>query len=422
MLIKFVKSIFRFSHSVPVEHRKNFWNLYLDIGWYGVLNGTTIAFLSIYAARMGASAGQLGLISAAPAIISLFVALPAGAWLKVQSTRKAVVWSTISFRVFYLLIILLPILNGLISSRLQVGMITGIIFLMSIPGTALSISFNAFFGETVPQEWRGSVLGIRNAIFAIVTTLSALLAGWLLNSVIFPYGYAYVFGLGFLGAVMSSLHLFSIHPPVNQENAANRQERKFLKQIFLTLKHQLRPNIFEGPFRTTIILLFLFHLAQYLPIPIFPIYSVNVLKLNDQVISLGTAIFNLALFLGSTQFSRLIRRFRSPVMTGAGMMILAIFPVLLAISRGAPMYLLAHVIGGLGWSICASSIYTYLYESIPDQDKSIHLAWFNLGSNAAILLGSLIGPLIGELIGLQPVLFLYAIIRAAVGYTIARKG
>ena len=44
------------------------------------------------------------------------------------------------------------------------------------------------------------------------------------------------------------------------------------------------------------------------------------------------------------------------------------------------------------------------------------------GSNAAILLGSLIGPLIGELIGLQPVLFLYAIIRAAVGYTIARKG
>ncbi len=86
------------------------------------------------------------------------------------------------------------------------------------------------------------------------------------------------------------------------------------------------------------------------------------------------------------------------------------------------MYLLAHVIGGLGWSICASSIYTYLYESIPDQDKSIHLAWFNLGSNAAILLGSLIGPLIGELIGLQPVLFLYAIIRAAVGYTIARKG
>ena len=93
VLIKFVKSIFRFSHSVPVEHRKNFWNLYLDIGWYGVLNGTTIAFLSIYAARMGASAGQLGLISAAPAIISLFVALPAGAWLKVQSTRKAVVWS-----------------------------------------------------------------------------------------------------------------------------------------------------------------------------------------------------------------------------------------------------------------------------------------------------------------------------------------
>ena len=158
-------------HTVPLEHHSNFRNLYFDIGWYGVLNGSTIAFLSIYAARMGATTGQLGIISAAPAIISLFVALPAGAWLKLQSTKKAVLWSVIGFRSFYIALILLPILSDVISPSAQVQLITLLIFIMSIPGTALSISFNAFFSEAVPDQWRGLVLGIRNAIQAVTCLL-----------------------------------------------------------------------------------------------------------------------------------------------------------------------------------------------------------------------------------------------------------
>ena len=365
-------------HTVPLEHHSNFRNLYFDIGWYGVLNGSTIAFLSIYAARMGATTGQLGIISAAPAIISLFVALPAGAWLKLQSTKKAVLWSVIGFRSFYIALILLPILSDVISPSAQVQLITLLIFIMSIPGTALSISFNAFFSEAVPDQWRGLVLGIRNAIQAVTTTVTALFCGWLLNTIPFPNGYPYVFAIGLLGAVMSSVHLFLIRikTPMrmndkvedkNNQTSSKTELKNRINIIVQTIKKQIRFDIFRGQFGLTLILLFFFHIAQYLPTPIFPVYSVRVLKLNDQVISMGTAFFNLAVFLGSTQFPRLIRKYRTNVLTGSGLMILAVFPILLSLAKGAPLYLFANIIGGLGWSVCAVS-YTHLraHETVLD--------------------------------------------------------
>jgi len=51
--------LFRQSN-IPREYRANFLHLYLDIGWFGIVSGSAINFLNIYAARLGASALQIG--------------------------------------------------------------------------------------------------------------------------------------------------------------------------------------------------------------------------------------------------------------------------------------------------------------------------------------------------------------------------
>ena len=43
---------------VPNEYRANFIHLYLDVFWYGVLNGSTLSFLTIFATRQGANGMQ----------------------------------------------------------------------------------------------------------------------------------------------------------------------------------------------------------------------------------------------------------------------------------------------------------------------------------------------------------------------------
>lgn len=179
---------------VPYEYQSNFYHLYLEITGFGILNGSTIAFLAIYAARLGATETEIGLLTAVPAIVNLIFALPAARLLERTPTGKAVFWSSILQRVFYLLLIPLPFF---LLPNLQVWIIVAITMIMSIPGTALAIGANALIGEAVVPEWRGTVFGIRNAFFSMATILASLICGQILNRVAFPIGYEIVFAIQF---------------------------------------------------------------------------------------------------------------------------------------------------------------------------------------------------------------------------------
>ncbi len=53
--------------------RSNIRHLYADIFWFGILGGSALAFLNVYAARLGATAMQIGLLTAGPAIVNLLI-------------------------------------------------------------------------------------------------------------------------------------------------------------------------------------------------------------------------------------------------------------------------------------------------------------------------------------------------------------
>ena len=97
---------------LPAEHRANFIHLYLDIAWFGILSGSAIAFMAIFAARQGADGFQLGLLSAAPAIINLMVTLPVGQWLQTRPLSRTVFWMSFWHRLVYLPLIFLPLVGG----------------------------------------------------------------------------------------------------------------------------------------------------------------------------------------------------------------------------------------------------------------------------------------------------------------------
>jgi MFS family permease len=258
-------SIYRSTRDVPKEYRSIFKHLYMDVVWWGVLSGTTIAFLVIYATRIGATGEQIGLINAGPAIVNLLLALPAGIWLGKMAIDRAVFWSGMLQRLFYLVFAFLPFL---IFPQRQIWVIIVASLLMSIPGTGIAIGFNALFAEVVPPDWRGHVVGIRNALLSITTVISALLAGQILTWLKFPLGYQVVFVLGFIGAILSCFHLGMIHPlkipPLQQarsvlEGIVTRPatgqpgENGFIPGIIRSFKG-LRFDILKGQFGTVILL------------------------------------------------------------------------------------------------------------------------------------------------------------------------
>jgi MFS family permease len=206
-------------HEAHPITRWNLRQLYWDVFYFGILAGSTLAFQSIYAARLGASGLQIGLLSAGPAIVGLIFTLPSGRWLEGRSFIKVTFQSAILQRVGYIFLVGLP---WLFPSA--IGQVWGLIYttlVMSVAGTVLAISFNALFAEVLPADVRAYAVGRRNVLLAVSITAATLISGQILDFVVFPRNYQIVFLIGAFGAMMSSFHLGRIRTPLPSGPAAS---------------------------------------------------------------------------------------------------------------------------------------------------------------------------------------------------------
>jgi len=420
-----VLSLRRFfnNSAIPDEYRRNFIHLYFEIAWFGILSGSAVNFLNIYAARLGASGFQIGILGAMPAVVSLFLSLPAGNWLQKRPVGKAVFWTAVLSRLGYFLWIPLPWLFG---NQGQIWALALITLAMGIPMCGLSLGFNALFAAAVPAEWRASVVGIRNVVQSLTFIIASLGAGYLLDHLSFPLGYQVVFGVGFLSAAMSTFHLFFVRPPSEPVPTAvpglNTVPYSGEKDRPSDWHATLRLDIWRTPYRRILLVLLGLHLTQYLAIPLYAVYTVNELHLTDANIGLGTAFFYLTVLLGSTQLSRFEHKVGHHKLTGWGALGLCIYPIALALSHTALDYYLVSFINGFVWAMVAGAYANYLLERIPEDDRPSHLAWYNIILNVAVLLGSLAGPFLAGYIGISVALIAFGVLRLLAGVAILKWG
>jgi MFS family permease len=407
---------------VPEKYRSNFWHLYFDIAWFGVLSGTAVNFLSVYATRLGASGLQIGLLAAMAAVVNLFLAIPAGRWIEKRHTGRAVFWSSVVFRIGYILWIPLP---WLFNAQGQIWALIILAFLMAIPLTPLGVGFNALFAESVPDRFRAQVAGTRNVTFAIAYMLTSFGAGYILKSLPFETGYQVIFAIGAFGAAMSSYHIYHVKP-LQEEifplQTTPQPEITPRAESPRGIKSALRLDIWSAPFRNILLALFFYHLTQYLPTPLYPLYNVHVLRLNDSNIGTGTALYYLTVLLGSTQFRRIAQRFGSKKLTAFGAGGMALYPLLLAASHSVWQFYAVSFLNGFLFAMINGAYINYMLENIPPDDRPSHLAWYTIILNIAILASSLAGPAIADWVGLVNALIVVGVLRILAGIAILKWG
>lgn len=428
----------RLPQALPAEQRANFRYLYWDIAWFGILSGSSLSFISVYATRLGATPWQLGLLNAGPALVGLLFTLPAGRWLQNRPVGGAVFWSALFTRLGYLLWVILPLW---FSPQAQIWNFVASVLLMTIPATVLSVGFNALYASAVPPEWRGHVAGARNAMLSVVFVITSLVSGYLLNQLPLATGYALIFSLGLIGAAMSTVQLWHLRHITGETVPGPPQIRGIIGDLarpgemrilgvnmrasvalraFARGADLLRLEVVRGHHGQVIGALFFFHLALFLPIPLFPLYWVNYLHFSDGVISVGTAIFHFAVLLGSLQVSWASQRWNNHLLTTIGALLLSLYPLMTAFTENLTLFFLTAIIGGFSWSLVAGSVGNYMLEKAPATDRPAYLAWYNLALNAAVLLGSLGGSWLAEVTGLTTGLIICFVVRALAGYWVWR--
>jgi hypothetical protein len=332
-----------------------------------------------------------------------------------------------------LLWVFLPSLFG---PQTQIWLIIYSILLFTIPATLLTISFNAMYAAAVPIEYRHHMAAIRNALLAVVYVITSLISGWLLNILPMTSGYTLIFLAGFLGSAMSAYHLFhlrhvttaSITEPqkirTNLDDLARAGETRTTgltvrtsvgMRVFSRGLNLLRVEVLQGRYGKIVAALFVFHFAQFLPIPVFPLFWVDNANFTDWEIGVGTALFYLAVLLGSLIFVRVAKYWDNRRWTASSAILMGLYPLLTAFSYNMPMLALASILGGLAWSIAATTLGNYLLEEAPEAERPAALAWYNLVLNAAVLIGSLGGSAMAVWIGVVPTLLLATGLRAVAG-------
>lgn len=408
--------------AVPPQYHPTFRHLYYDIAWFGVLSGSVINFMSIYATRIGATGLQIGLIGAMSAVVNLFLAIPAGRWLSKRNTNRAIFWSSVFYRIGFILFIFLP---WLFNNNGQVIAMILITFFMAIPLTPLGVGFNALFAEAVPDRFRAHVAGTRNIMLAITFILTSLVSGYILNNVAFPLGYQIVFGIGAFGAAMSSYHLYFVRPVRDETPAVqSAPEPVSIQQADSPrgISSILRLDILSTPFKKVLLALLAFHFAHNLTTPIYPLYNVRVLDLNDNHIGIGQALYYLTMLIGSTQLRNIVHRLGHKKVTGLGVIGMSLYPLLLAFTHEVWQFYAIALLGGFTWAWTNGAYANYMLERIPPDDRPSHLAWYTIILNIAILGGSLGGSAIATGIGLFSALILFAVLRILAGISILKWG
>lgn len=388
--------------------RRNFRALYLDIFGYGILAGSTLAFLNVYVARLGASNIEMGLLSAGPALISLFIAIPIGRWLERRPFIRTTYLTSIWFRLGYVIMVLLP---WFLPPVTQIGAYVLLVLIMSIPGTALAIGFNATLAATVPAEWRAHVVGRRNALMSLSMTVTALLSGQLLDHIASPLNYQIVFGIGAIGALLSTFFLGRISP-IGPQSAPIESSRDQSRAF--------RFDLLRGPFGLVLLAYLLFYLGQATPVPLFAKMQVDQLKLSDGVISIGTAAFNGLMLIGSLQLARLTRRFGHRGVFAITALLYGAYPLLLGLAENSVLFFAASILGGAITGIMGGAQVNRLMERIPNDDLPAHMALNNMAGNIALLTGSMLGPLLADALGLREALLLSAGLRVLAGAVLIR--
>jgi predicted MFS family arabinose efflux permease len=399
--------------SHPPVLRSNVRHLNHDVFWYGVLAGSTLAFLSVYAAHLGASGFQVGLLTAAPAIVNLGFSMPAARWLHGREIFRATFLSSLWHRIAYVVLLPLP---WILSHEHQVWALVALVAVMSAPGTLLAIAFNAMFAEAVPSDWRGQVVGRRNALVALSLTATSVACAALLGVLDFPVNYDIVFAIGTAGALLSTYHLGRLRPPSLPRQAGNNTGDEKPRPTLL------RPDLLRGPFGPFIAAYLLFYTVQYIPIPIFPLFWVQDLRLSDSAISIGNALFYMAMTLASLRLGEWSARLGHRRLLVAGALLYGTYPLLNGLARGVALFWIAAGLGGAVWGVVNAALLNRLLERVPEDDRPAHMGLHNIALNLGILLGSLAGPALAGCLGLRSALLAGGALRVVSGIVIAFLG
>lgn len=404
--------------AIPEEvASRNIRNLVLQTALAGVVNGGIGAFLAVYLTRLGASPLEISLLTSLPALLTIIVALPAGA---IAARYSRPVYQSARHFLLIRLCYLLVAAAAFLPATAAIWSVVVIWAFTAIPGAIANTAWVGVFAEAVPARERARLNGLRWGLLGFVTACSVALFGQMLDRLPFPLGYQLVFLASFAAGLLNVWFYSRLIVP-DQPVHLHAGPAMPLRARLLQALHPLRD---DGAFLRFTVGSSLLRLGIFLAAGLYSIYWVRDLQAADSLIGLRTTAGNAALVVGYPLWGWAATRLgheRALALAAAG---LGLYPVITGMVTSAPWLVPAAVL----WGLFAGGIDVTLFEGLlhtaPAARRAQYVALNTALANLVAFVAPILGAALAGPLGIQPVLFLagalHFLAAAAVAYYAVR--
>ncbi len=339
-------------------------------------------YLPVFLARLGADNFAVGLLTSMPALAGLIFAVALGQFL--QRQKNIVPWYSRA-RFFVILCYAFTGLVPFLVADQRVLAILLIWAIATIPQTIVNLGFTIVMGSVAGPEGRMSLMSRRWSSLGITTAIVVAFAGFVLESLPFPFNYQLVFIALSMGGVLSFAFSSRIYIPDQIPSAAPRgQSPRARIQVWLT---KLRA---EKKFMRVIGSQFVYRFGLAYAIPLFPLYYVRVLNASDESIGLITTVQGAVLLVAYYVWARVTKkrgvRFALLVTTLA----VAFYPIILAFTQAIPLVILLSGIA----ATFAAGIDLVFFDVVVSSYPHDEAATFVGMQQFTVYLGTFIAPFV----------------------------
>jgi MFS family permease len=337
-----------------------------------------VQYLPLYALAYGATAAQIGLLSALVSLAAAVAFFPAARLAETWGRRRLIVVlaAGLGSRPMLLGLALLPLfLDGhqVIFAMMGLASVRSFMIAAALP------AWTSVTADLVPTAIRGRFLSWRNVGMGVASLMAAPLAGGIIGLAGFPRGWEIAWLLAFLLGQASTLAYARIPEPKPVPAVAVKSEgggRQLLADSnFL---------FFCG---TTL----LWNLSLYTAAPFFNVYLVENLGGSTLWVGVLAAITAAMGLAGQSHFGPLLdRRGSKWVMSVAGLGI-PLLPWAWVFVQAPWQVIFINLLGGFLWAGYNLASLNLLLVISPDQKRPTYAAAYQ----SAVYLSAFLGPLIG---------------------------
>lgn len=396
------RQVFRRRETVEEQNNRN---LYLDVTWFGVLSGITSTFVSVFAIRLGASNTLVGLLVSLPALINIFWLIPSARIIERQRRRLPIILlAGFLQRVGYLLVALMPFVLRTHRPEALVALVA----LITLPTATLSVAFTSLIAEVVPIGKRAQVVSTRNMLVSIISTVTMLISGKLLDLLPFPLNYQLLFGAGFAASLVS-LYYVSRIKIADASVAESRPRHK--TPLVTRLRRSLKQIANQRDFVRFSASAFVFQWGLYLPSALYAIYRVRNLGASDTWIGLLSMTQSAVTIVTYLYWGKVASRKGNRRVLLISSLGVVLYPVLTGLSPRVELLLLPSIIAGIFGAGFNLSFFNTLLEVCPQERRPSFVALNTTVINVAAFLAPLLGISLANFLDIRIALFIAGGVR-----------